>query len=173
MRWATWDRHIEKWVGPRRLPISTDRRWPFHEKYPTRVAKQVLSEPSEMRCLIYTKSRKRWLVISSNFGSRRKQSQPEAVAEALVNLSISLLHVNSEADAVARRKEAISIYERIENQAALADLQERWSIACQSIGRPDEAIAHAESAIEILRQKNLPGIRALKRRIEHSRRTRA
>ena len=137
------------------------------------MAKQLLSVTSETRCWICAKSRKALGYHREQLRTAETINQPEEIAQALVNLSISLLHVNMAADAVARRDQAVTIYEQIGNRAALADLNERWSIACEAVGKPDEAIAHAESAIKILRRQRLPGIRALQHRVARLRRTKA
>jgi tetratricopeptide (TPR) repeat protein len=93
-------------------------------------------------------------------------AQPVAVAEALINLGISLLHNNKEVEAASRRDESIAIYERIGNQAALAALKERWSVACEGLGKFGDAISFCESALEISIRHKLPGMRALKVRTE-------
>ena len=92
-------------------------------------------------------------------------NQPEEAAVALVNLSISLLYMNNLTDAETRREQAVKIYEQIGNRAALADLNERWSVACQAVGKPDEAIENAENAIAILREERLPGVRMLQQQV--------
>jgi tetratricopeptide (TPR) repeat protein len=92
-------------------------------------------------------------------------AQPAAVAGALTNLSISLLYHHEEVEAAARRDQAIAIYARIGNQAALVALNERWSVACERMGKLDEAISFCESAIEISLRHKLPGVRVLRRRM--------
>jgi tetratricopeptide (TPR) repeat protein len=93
-------------------------------------------------------------------------AQPAAVAGALINLGISLLYNREEVEASALRDQSVEIYKRIKNQAALVALKERWSIACERLGKLDEAISFCESAIEISIQHKLPSIGILKRRTE-------
>jgi tetratricopeptide (TPR) repeat protein len=92
-------------------------------------------------------------------------NQPEENAVALVNLSISLLYMNNMTDAETRRDQAVKLYEQMGNRAPLADLNERWSFACQAVGKPEEAIRNAENAIAILREERLPGVRRLQQRV--------
>jgi tetratricopeptide (TPR) repeat protein len=90
--------------------------------------------------------------------------QRTAVAEALTNLGISLLLSHKGAEAEARRAEAIKMYEGMPNPAALARLEERWSSACERLGKLDQAISTCERAIELSVHNKLPGIGLLKRR---------
>ena len=89
------------------------------------------------------------------------------------DISARALRVLAGADVVVceELREGERLLKRYGLQKALADLNERWSIACQAAGKPDEAIVHAESAIGILRQQHLSGIRALQHRVARLRRT--
>ena len=92
-------------------------------------------------------------------------AQPTAIASALADLGISLLYNNEKEEADAARQETVRIYKKMGNQSALAALNERWSIACEKKGRCSRAISFCKGAIELSMKNNLPGVRALRRRL--------